>query len=122
MDGFIRETIGGKQRSFKFDVESTGFILRDFELPMSKIDDALQNPFFSAPIILFHGAKRAMKVEGKEIDITKEDVYNWIDAENGAIGSDSVKRITQSFLETVVSKVTKTKEPVVKKKPTVKKK
>lgn len=114
MEGYIKLTIAGEARGFKFDVKSTGLILKDLDVQISKIDQALQNPFFSYPVIVFNGAKRALEKAGEEVTFTQDDVYDWLEKEEDGVVSDKVVKIVLLFVDTITGYIPKGKEKAKK--------
>lgn len=108
MEGYIKATIGGEPRGFKFDLKSFGLILKDLETPLDKVQTVLTNPFLCYPVILFHGAKRAVEKEKEEVTFVQEDVFDWIEAEDNGVLSENILSVVKVFMESIVGLLPKT--------------
>lgn len=123
---FIKIKIGGVERGFKFDIKSTGEILKKLNCSMFSLgDEMVKNPFIVYPAILFFGAKREAEKSKKVFDHEYDDVFDWVEKDTEGIMGDSVMKVIGCFSDSVVSLLPEIKKeqvvPNVKKKSTGKK-
>lgn len=115
----IAFVIGGKERSFVFDISVLGKVQKDLDIDMVELGEALSknNLFMIVPSLIYRGNERFLQKEGKAIDFTFEDVDTWL--QEKGIYDPEILSLWYAFNESLQSylpKLEETKKTVSKKK------
>lgn len=115
MDSIVIK-IGGKQREICFGIEVLGRIQHDLSINILDIGQALDtgNLFMLIPTLIHRGHEWALIRDKKEVDFTKDDVYEWL-KESKVYTADNVK-LFSAFSDTLQSFLPEAEEPQKKSK------
>lgn len=115
MEGYIKTAIFGADNSFKFDIKSIGWMLRESGLNIQEFVQSLAtNPYMSIPIVLYYGKKRAAEIGKDAFDAPFDEVYDWIEKEDDGMLSDSIQRVAKVFIDSAVASLPKSVQEKVK--------
>lgn len=101
---FIKEEIGGKERTFSLGTRAIGNVLKHFNNDIIEYLQLLQsNGFLSAAPTLFYMHEHAVKRSGGKVDFTLDDVEDWIDDLDGGFHNKTVQNLLNEFITTLKS-------------------
>lgn len=114
----VKFEIGGKERSFVFDLAVLGKIQQDLDIDIIDLGKALENKnlFMIIPSLVYRGNERYLRKEGKTVDFTQDNVDEWL--QEKGIYSEDILSLWYAFNESIQSYLPKVedKKPAAKKK------
>jgi len=108
----LKLTINSRELEFTFGLGFLGEVLEFLDMSMSELGEKVtKNPYKYIPILVYHSAKYALDLEGKEADFTQKDVIEWIEKDGGInFGNKFYMRFQEKFIESLTKDIPKNEE------------
>ena len=98
MKQFLDLKLGGENRRFTFGVVFIGEVLEELDIDFNDLISKMsKNTFKYVPILMYHSLVNSYLKERKEQDFDKQDLNNWIDAEEN-LGIDKILEFVNAFI------------------------
>ena len=98
MKQFLDLKLGGENRRFTFGVVFIGEVLEELDIDFNDLISKMsKNTFKYVPILMYHSLVNCYLKERKEQDFDKQDLNNWIDAEEN-LGIDKILEFVNAFI------------------------